>query len=95
VSKNHCSIARVPRGVISALNPVGYDEKQILSVRKLQINDEFSLMYKAEKEAEDDAWASQDPTRFAHDNAVSGYKIDMFAGEAWMTQSRVPMYLMK
>jgi hypothetical protein len=54
VSKNHRANAGVPRGVISALNPVGYDEKQILTVRKLQINDDFSQMCKAEKEAEDD-----------------------------------------
>jgi hypothetical protein len=81
MSKNQRAIAGVPRGVISALNPVGYDEKQILTVKKLQINDEFSQMCKAEKEAEDDAWASQDPSRFANGNAVSGYKIHKFAGE--------------
>jgi hypothetical protein len=68
---NPCAIAGVPKGVISALNPVGYNEKQILTVKKLQINDEFSLMCEAEKEAEDD------PSQFAHDNAVSGYKIHM------------------
>jgi hypothetical protein len=79
VSKNHRATAGAPRGVISALNPVGYDDKEILTIRKLQI--EFSQMCKADKEADDDAWASQDPARFANDNAVSGYKIHMFAGE--------------
>jgi hypothetical protein len=58
VSKNHRAIAGVPRGVIYAFKPVGYDEKQILTVRKLQIKEEFSQMCKAEKEAKDDGWAT-------------------------------------
>jgi hypothetical protein len=37
---------------------IRYDDKQILTIRKLQINDEYSQMCKADKEAEDDAWAS-------------------------------------
>jgi hypothetical protein len=61
VSKNHRAIAGAPRRVLSALNPVGYDDKQILYIRKLQINDECSQMCKADKEAEDDALASEDP----------------------------------
>ena len=55
VSKIHRAVAGAPRGVISALNPVGYNDKQILTIRKLQINDEYSQMCKVDKEAEDDA----------------------------------------
>jgi hypothetical protein len=79
VSKDHRAIAGAPKGVISALNPVGYDDKQITHH---QINDEYSQMCKADKEAEYDAWASQDPARFANVNAVSGYKICCCTGNA-------------
>ena len=81
VSKNHRAIVGVPRGVISAFNPLGFDEKQILTVRKLQVNDEYSAMCKAEKEQSADAWAAQDPSLFAGSNEVSGYKISMFKND--------------
>ena len=75
VSKNHRALVGVPRGVISAINPAGYDDRQLLTIKKLQINDAYSIMRQEEKA---DAWASEDPSLFEGKQSVDANSITMF-----------------
>ena len=57
------------------MNPVGYDDRQLLTIKKLQINDAYSLMRQEEKA---DTWASEDPSLFAGSQTIDEQSISMF-----------------
>lgn len=86
VSKNHRTLVGVPRGVISAINPVGYDDRQLLTIKKLQINDAYSKMRQEEKA---DAWAAEDPSLFEGKQTVDANSITMFRTYPSSQDSRV------
>ena len=52
--------------MISAFNPEGYDDRQVLHVRQLQINATYSVMRQNDKSG--DAWISQDDTSASTDD---------------------------
>ena len=52
--------------MISAFNPEGYDDRQVLHVQQLQINATYSVMLQNDKSG--DAWISQDNTSASTDD---------------------------
>ena len=56
--------------MISALNPDGYDDRQIVHISALQHNAAYSLQVQQEKK---DHWASQDATMFAVTRSAPTY----------------------
>jgi hypothetical protein len=70
IFKKHRAAVGPGRGVISAFNPEGYDDRQVLHIQQLQINAAYSVMIQSDKSG--DASASQDPSLFSTASEPAG-----------------------